>query len=869
MLALLRRLRYSLRRSRHDADLLEEIETHRAFRQEALERDGLTPSEASSASRRALGNVTLAAEEAREAWVGRAFDSLRQDVRITSRTLLRHRTFTAAAVLTLALGIGATTIMFSIVNGVLLKPLQYEDAGQLVQVWESAGPGRENNVSLGVFADWAQGSAAFEALGATTNMARNLTGVGEPERINGIAMSEGALRALRAKPLMGRLFALDEHQPGKGNVVLLTERLWRRRFAADPAVLGRSVRLSGEMFTVIGVLPANLLPRDRPEFVLPFVIDPTRREIRDNHSLEVLGRLRSGVTVEEGRADLERAAAPFKPVRPAWKREWGAALVPLHEQLTGSVRPALLTLLGAVGLVMLIACANVANLQLARSSGRQKEFAVRLALGASRARVVRQLLTESVVIALVGCALGVGGAIAGLGMLRRGAPEILPRLQQVGVDWEVLAFALLVSIVTGIAFGLAPALPASRPDVNRALTDLGRGGIGGRSRARNALVVSEMALALVLLTGAGLLLNSFVRLASISPGFDPSSALTLQMALPDGKYQGPERRASMFQSVVERIKALPGVLDVGVTSSLPLSGGGLSDMFFRVGGRKDQPDEGYDFDFSFVSAGYFKALGVTLRRGRLMERADEVQTALRVALISEGLAREFFKGEDPIGRQLLQNGQAWEIIGVVGDVQARSLGRRVQPMVYLPFAFSGHAVGTIVARTSVEPMSLAETVRRTVLSLDSEQPLANVRPLRAVVARSLAQRRLILALLAGFALSALLLAALGLYGVLAYTVSQRTREIGVRAALGASRRDVLTLMIGEGAKLAGAGIAIGVVGALGLTRVLAGQLYGIESTDPTTFACVTFVLSTVALVAAWIPARRGARIEPMTALREG
>jgi predicted permease len=789
------------------------------------------------------------------------------DLKFAYRQLRKHPAFTAAAILTLALGIGATTAMFTVVNGILLKPLPYDDAGQLVQVWESPGPGRENNVSLGVFADWAQGATRFEALAATSNVALNLTGVGEPERVDGVAITAKGLQVLRARPLLGRLFTAAEHEPGRGQVVVLTERLWRRRFASDPDVLGRAVSLSGEPFTVIGVLPRSFLPSDRPEFVIPFAIDPERREVRTNHFLEVVGRLRPGVTLEQGRTDLERAALPFKAQRPAYKREWGAAIVPLHQQLTGRVRPALLTLLGAVGLVLLIACANVANLQLARAAARQREIAVRMALGASRKRVVRQLLTESLLLALAGGGLGVAAAVAGVGLLRRWAPETLPRLQQIGVDWQVLAFALAVTIATGVAFGLAPALPASRPDLNRALNELGRGGISGRSRTRELLIVSEMAVALVLLVGAGLLLNSFVRLASVSPGFDPSGVLTFQLALPDGRYPDSGRRTAMFGGVLERIAGLPGVTDVGVTASLPLSGG-PSDTFMTIAGRQDQPAEGYDFDYTFVSPGYFRALAVPLLRGRLIERADDTATSPRVAVVSEGLARAFFAGEDPLGRHLVHNGKEWEIVGIVGDVQMRALGGRVPPLVYLPFTFSPNLKGTIVVRASVSPASLAEPVRRAVLALDAEQPLANVRSLSEIVSRSLTQRRLVLRLLSGFALSALLLAALGLYGVMAYAVTQRTREIGIRSALGARREDVLAMVVGQGVSLAGAGAGLGIAGALALTRVLTGQLYGVEATDPATFAGVTVLLLLVAVVAAWFPAHRASRIDPMTALRE-
>ena len=788
------------------------------------------------------------------------------DVRYAVRQLAKAPGFTAAAAATLALGIGANTAMFSVVSGVLLTALPYEEPTRLVQVWEAPRHGQQNSVSAGVFSDWAAHHAAFEGLAALAGVELNLTGAAEPERISGLRMSPSGFQVLRARPLFGRTFAPDEDQAGKDKVVVLTYQLWRRRFGADPGIVGGAIRLNGESHTVVGVLPRAFLPWDKPEFVIPLVLTAQQTAHRSNHWLRVVGRLKPGISLAQAREDLLAVSGPFRPLYPAWKRDWGVTVVPMHEQLTGDIKPVLLVLLGAVGLVLLIACANVANLLLARASARRKEIAIRLALGATRGRVIRQLLAESVTLALLGAAIGLLLALAATTAIRRAAAANLPRVQEIGVDWRVLGFAMFVSVATGIVFGLVPALHASRSGPNESLKDGMRGSTGGRSRTRDALVVAEVALALVLLAGAGLLINSFVRLLHVSPGFDPRGALALHLSLPDQRYPPGEKQLAFTEGVLERIRALPGVEAAGAIMTLPLASW-PTDTLITIPGRSGPADGAYPCDFDFTSTGTFRALGLRLTRGRAFDAHDTAASA-RVAIVNEAFVRAHCPTGEVLGQRIGERGEAWEIVGVVGDVRMRGLAVGVRPMLYRPLAFSPFSNRTLVLRThaGISPRALIAPARQAILTADPEQPV-QARTLEEVVAASLAQRRLILVILALFAGAAVLLAGVGLYGVIAYTVSQRTQEIGIRMAIGATRSDVVGLFVGEGLRLTGVGVALGVVGAVALVRLLASQLYGIEPTDPATLAAVTLLLLLVAFGASWLPARRAARVDPMQALR--
>jgi len=796
-------------------------------------------------------------------------DTLLQDLRYAARMLRKAPAFTATAVLTLALGLGANTSIFSVVNSVLLRPLPYERADQLVRVWEAPSRGKQNEVSPGVFLDWKKQSVTFESLAAFTFVSMNLTGTGEPLRVDGVRMSASGLDILRARPLLGRSFAPGDDQPGQDKVVVLAYGLWQRRFGGAMNAIGRTIRLNEETYTIIGVLPPNFLPWQSSEFVIPYVFEPALANRRDGHWLLLLGRVRPGVRIERAEVELNAISDRSRALYPAWKKDWGATVVPMRDQITGTIKPTLLVLLGAVGCVLLIACANVANLLMARASARQKEIAVRSALGASRWRIIRQLLAESVLLSLLGGLAGLLLALWSVQALRQLSPVTLPRAQEVRLDLRVLGFALFVSLLTGVVFGLAPAAQASKLDLHTTLKEGGRGSQGGiRNRIRSGLIVSEVALALMLLVGVGLLLNSFFRLLRVSPGFDPQQVVTMQLSLPASRYADSARRTVLFAQIVERTEALPGVAAAGLAVSLPLASG-PPEIFFKINGRVGGPEPGYLADFDFCTPHYFRAMGIPLIRGRPFGERDATSVA-GVAIINEALAREYFSNEDPLGQSITVDNRTWEIVGIVGDIRLRGLAENVHPLFYRPQSSGSvhwNIRANLVVRTSVDPRGIAQSIREAIRGVDPDQPVANVRTMEDVVAASVGQRRFILMLLGMFGGSALLLAAIGLYGIIAYVVSQRTREIGIRMALGASRGDVLALVLYQGMKLTAIGTLLGVIGALGLARVLVNLLYEIKPTDPLTFVAVSLSLLLVALFASWLPARRATRVDPMIALR--
>jgi len=794
--------------------------------------------------------------------------TLLQDLRFGLRMLAKNPGFTAVAVLTLALGIGACTAIFSVVNRVLLQALPYDQPGQLVQLWEDpSGKGQDrNSVAGGEFADWREQITTMENISVLRRVNLNLTGEGLPERLSVHQVSASYLSILRLRPFLGRGFLPDEDQPGKDKVVVLTHRLWQGHFGGATNLLGRAIRLGGESYTLIGVLPPKPQLPFECDALVPFVYgSETWHRSRQDHRLRVIGRLKPGVTLEQSRAEMSAITQRLKPLYPPWKKDWGVAVVPLHEQLTGAIRPQLWVLFGAVGFVLLIACANVAGLLLARMEARQREMAIRAALGAGRRRVIRQLLTESVLLSLLGGTLGLLLAGWGVRLFTQLSADSLPRVQEVGVDSHALGFALLMSVVTGVIFGLAPALHLANPDLHGALKQAGRSSrAGSGSGLRGGLIVAEVALALMLLVGAGLLLKTLSRLQAVPAGFNPHGVLAMDISLDDREHPNGEPRALFLKQIIQRIESLPGVEAAGSATTLPMSG--ATDNSVRAESRPDRDEFYVNADYDFVSGNYYRAMGIGLLQGRVFTDHDNSTNAPRAAILNQALASKIVPNEDPLGQRVRFLRESWEIVGLVGDVRHRGLDRNRTEHIYLPQAFS-FLQCSLVVRTKVPPLALAETIRGEILKLDPNQPISNVRTLEQVVANSVGPRRLMFVLLALFAGAALLLAAIGLYGVMAYSVSRRTREIGIRMALGAQRVEVLKGVVRQGMKLAILGATIGLLGALALTRVLTHLLFGVTPADPITLAGVALLLLGVALFACWLPARRATKVDPVVTLR--
>ena len=802
-------------------------------------------------------------------------DSLLRDLRHSLRTLLRAPGFTAAAVLTLALGVGANTAIYTVVNSVLLKPLPFREPSRLVMVWERNrdGENERNVVSPGNYLDWRAQNRVFEDMATYLIWRTNVTGLGEPEEVPIQLATTSFFSVLGVQPAIGRPFTAQEGAPGGEPVVILGHGFWQRHFGGDPGVLGRKIQLSGGPATIVGVMPAGFtFGRSTAELWAPYKINPAvdYRKV-SGRFLDVVARLKPGVTPQQADADMKAVAARLEQQYPAFNTTWTTNVVTLEEQVVGSVRQALLVLAGVVGFVLLIACANVANLMLARAAARQREIAVRTALGASAWRVARQMLTESMVLALVGGALGLVLAVWGTSALVAAAPDSLPRVQEVGVDGRVLTFTVAVSLLAGVLFGLVPAWQATRSDMHGVLKEGARGSTAGGSRLRGALVVSQVALSLVLLVGAGLMIRSFARLTAESPGFDAEGLLTAKLSLPGAKYPTPESQTQFFDRVLERVRALPDVQAASAINWLPFAGMGSATDYWVADRPIPPAGERPTADIRGVDPEFFRTMGIPVRQGEPFT-ARETRDVRKAVVINETLARAVFPNESPIGRHIMM---PWgdtldgEIVAVVGDIKHIGLDSAARPMIYWAQAqFPTNFMTLVIRARSGNPMRLASAVTREVRALDPDLPVADVKLMEQYLSASVAQRRFSMTMLAIFAGVALTLAAVGLYGVISYSVATRTREMGVRIALGAGRQDVVGLVVREGMGLVAAGVVAGLAGALLLTRVLASLLYGVSATDPATFAGLAALLSGVALLAAYIPARRAARVDPMVALRE-
>ena len=800
-------------------------------------------------------------------------DSLLKDIRYGIRGLLKRPGFTLIALVALALGIGANTAIFSLVNAVVLRPLPFPDPDQLVWAWGNiSNGGNRASVSPLDFLDYRNQNKTFEQFAASMTMpaAVNITGNGDPERLNASAVTGNYFDTFKIAPALGRGFTLDNEKPGQDQVTVLSYDLWQRRFGGDPQIVGKKIILDGKPFEVLGVMGRDVSLPQAGELWIPlnFDTEPGMKQ-RRAHFLRPVGRLKPGVSLTQAQADTDVIAAQLEQQFPDSNTGWNLRLVSLREQLVGSSRTYVFILFGAVGLVLLIACANVANLLLVRAAARQKEIALRSALGASRLRIVRQMITESLLLAVLGGALGTLLAQVGVDLLVSLSPDSIPRTVTVSVDSTVLLFTFAISLVTGLLFGLAPAFRTLNVNLIETLKEGMRGGDESalKNRTRSFLVVFESAVAVMLLVGAGLLVRSLIALQRVDPGFDANNVLTMRLYLSPTKYDTPEKTANFLTEFQTRVSNLPGVETVGLITELPLSGQ-LNDLPFTVEGRPvASPDQAFGADFRRINQNYFSALRIPLLRGRGYIEQD-VRNDGKLVIVSQQLVDQVFPNEDPIGKRLIMamgDDTRYEIVGVVGDIRHGSLGGPPTPTMYFPTMETNFT--NVLIRTKTDPLSIAGSVRKEVHAIDPEQPVATVRPMSEWVNLSVSTQRYRTTLLALFAALATVLAATGIYGVMSYTVAQRTHEIGVRMALGAGRPDVLKLVVRQGMVVALVGVVLGLAGAFALSRVMTTLLFEVTARDPMTFAVVGALLTAVAFLACLVPALRATKVDPLTALR--
>jgi predicted permease len=868
-----------LRKDQIEQELDEEMRFHIQMSTQENIRRGMTPEDARRTAARRFGNMGRIKEAAREIRGGGMLETLLQDLRYTIRMMFKTPGFTFIVVITMALCIGANTAIFSVVDAVLLRPLPFEKPERLIMLWGKNAELNANKIPISYlnFIDYKKHAQAFEHVAAYDMLEAVLTSAdGEPESFRGARVSADLFPLLGVEPTLGRVFSGEEDHQGSAPVVVLSYSLWQRRFASDPRIVGRQIMLGERSTTVVGVMPAGFkfpVEEEKSEYWIPLASDSGSAQLLSNRRgkfLMVIARLKPDVRLEQAKAEVELIANQLEAQYPEANTGWRASLAPLQEEIVGPIRPALLILLGAVALVLLIACANVANLLLAKTTARGKEITIRLALGASRARIIRQLLTESLLLSLVGGSLGLLLAKWLVGVIIATGPATLPRLADVNLNPLVLGFTLAISVLTGIVFGLAPAIQASKTDLNESLKEGGRGSREGsrHNRLRGLLVVSEVALSLMLLIGAGLLIKSFVSLFQTEPGYDTEGVLTTRLSLSKTKYPEPNQQAAAYQQVLSRIGTLPEVEAVGVASLLPL-GGKDSYNVFRIEGRPpfargQEPLVRYQV----ISSNYFRAIGIPLRQGRVFTERD-AKDSPQVLIVNQEFSRRYLEGEDPLGKRLqIGDEPPREIVGVVGDVRHRGLDDDTQPEFYVSYLQSPRRNFHLVVRTaSPDPAKLAAAVHRSIREVDKDLLIQEITEMNALLARSVAPRRFQMFLLGSFALIALVLASVGIYGVMAYAVTQRMHEIGLRIALGAQRGSVLRLVVGSGMALALVGIGIGIAGAFAVTRVMKSLLYGVSASDPVVFAGASVLLALTALASCYLPARRATEIDPMIALR--
>ncbi len=864
--------------------ILEELDTdirdHIAREtQDNIDR-GMSPEEARYAAMRKFGNVTMVKEETLEVWNFVWLEQLFADIRFGLRMLRKNPGFTAVAALTLALGIGANTAVFSVVYAVLLRPLTYKDPAGLVVLHETTPRIGTVSVSYPNFLDWRDQSHAFSQMAAVQSVDFNLAGVTQPESISGDAVSPNFLSMMGVRPFLGRDFDTSEEKAGTAPVLLLSYSLWQSHLGGDPNAVGKTITLDGRSFTIVGVLPSNYRSVDKTDVMLPIGVWATNnadaiKERGERGDMVVIGRLAPGVRLAQARAEMEGIAARIEKEYPGSNDQFSVALQPIRDVFVKDIKPAILVLFGAVMFVLLIACANVANLFLVRGASRTKEVALRIALGASRGRIISQLLTESFVLAFLGGALGLVLAVGGI----RGMGQLIPAGLLSGaaanLNSGVLLFAASVVVLAAFIFGLAPALQLTKPDVQSELKEGGRAASAGaaQNRVRGALAIAEISSALILLVGAGLMMKSLYRLLEVDPGFRPDRVLTMGIELRTQQYSKDPAVLNFWQQVLDSVSALPGVEFAAVGTHIPLADShGRTDITIE-GMALPRPGNYPHPDVHTVSPGFVATLGIPLLRGRTFTDADN-ENAPFVGMINAMVARRFFPNEDPVGKRFVfghpseKNPPKWcTIVGVVGDTKMYGLANPARLEVYVPFRQDANSDMTLVVKSGADPAALTSAIREAVQSIDKDQPLIAISTMKELVSNSLATRRMTLVLLGLFSGLALVLGAIGIYGVISYSVAQRTHEIGIRMALGAPRRGVFRLVVGEGLKLAGAGIAVGIVAAFGLARLMSSLLYGVSATDFETFAGVAILLALVAVLACYVPARRAMRVDPMVALR--